>query len=124
MSGLMMAIVPRLGRSVCIVEPNVLGQPAGCPGALQVIAAIAAFVASQAALASSYYINGSTGSDSNSGSQSAPFKTFSHTMTVLQAGDTAHVASGTYTKGMYITVSGSAGKPITFIGDSTSLPVI
>ncbi len=80
---------------------------------------------SHSARATDYYVNGSTGSDSNTGtSQKAPYKDFWKANQVMKAGDTVHVAAGTYTTNMYITASGSAGKPINILGDSTNLPVI
>jgi hypothetical protein len=48
-----------------------------------------------AARATDYYIS-PTGSDSNSGSQSAPWATINHADTVVSPGDTVHVEDGTY----------------------------
>ncbi|HTF13569.1 MAG TPA: DUF1565 domain-containing protein, partial [Burkholderiales bacterium] len=45
----------------------------------------------------SYYVNASTGSNANAGTQAAPFKTITHAMTVATAsGSTVHVAAGLY----------------------------
>ncbi len=74
-----------------------------------------------AASAATYYIAPS-GSDSAAGTNSAPWGTFAHAMTVLQPGDTLYLEDGTYTSSnnpgqaaiFDITVSGTSGAPITF----------
>lgn len=72
-----------------------------------------------------------TGSDSNPGTYSAPFRTLQKAATVASAGVTVHVAPGTYngkaycnisgivngTTGVCMNKSGSPSAPITFISD-------
>ncbi len=65
--------------------------------------------------AASYYVSLS-GSDSNNGSQFAPFKTFNKSMSVLGAGDTLYINGGTYTESLNVNKSGNAGAPITIRG--------
>ena len=67
------------------------------------------------------YVN-PNGSDSNSGSASAPFKTLSKGMSVLVAGDTLYV-SGTFNVPLYASKSGTATAPITIIGNGAVLNV-
>lgn len=64
------------------------------------------------ALAATYYVS-PTGSDTSAGSSSAPFKTFSKSMTALKAGDTLEVKGGTYSERLEVTVSGTASQPVT-----------
>lgn len=63
-----------------------------------------------------YYVS-TSGSDSNPGTASAPFKTIGKGASVLQAGDTLYVRSGTYllNHSLNITRSGTAAKPITLM---------
>lgn len=65
--------------------------------------------------ATNYYVNPS-GNDNNSGSVEAPWKTFYHAAQILQAGDTAIFANGTYveTRQVVVTHSGTSSSPITF----------
>ena len=64
-----------------------------------------------AAEAATYYIV-PTGSDSGSGSSSAPWATFGKAWGTLQPGDTLILKDGTYTQALKPTVSGTAGGPI------------
>jgi parallel beta-helix repeat protein len=63
-----------------------------------------------------YYVS-TTGRDTNSGSSTAPFKTFAKAVSVLRPGDTLQVMPGTYTESMRLTVSGTANAHITVIGN-------
>jgi len=56
-----------------------------------------------------------TGSDSNSGTQSSPFKTILAASLAAQAGTTVHVAAGTYYGGFETTASGTAAAPIHYV---------
>ncbi len=67
------------------------------------------------------YVNPS-GSDSNSGSATSPYKTLSKGVSVLAAGDTL-VVSGTYSTTLNVTKSGTATAPITIIGNGAVLNV-
>ncbi len=69
-----------------------------------------------------YYVNPS-GSDSNPGTSTAPFKTFSKAVSVLTAGDTLMV-SGTFTnQTLLVNKSGSASAPITIVGNNAVINV-
>jgi parallel beta-helix repeat protein len=60
-----------------------------------------------------------TGSDSNPGTAGLPWRTLDHAAEAAHAGDTVAVHAGTYARAGAITRldnSGSAGKPITFVG--------
>lgn len=59
-----------------------------------------------------------TGSDSNSGSSTAPFKTISKAATVAKAGYLVHVADGIYRENVVTNTSGTASSYITFISDN------
>ena len=59
-----------------------------------------------------YYV-GLNGSDTNSGTQAAPYKTFSKALAVMAPGDTLLVMDGVYKQNIYGAKSGQAGKPIT-----------
>lgn len=65
-----------------------------------------------------------TGNDSTgNGSQSTPWATLGHAATLVNPGDTVHVASGTYTEShssstsIFTQTSGTSGSPITWISD-------
>jgi len=55
----------------------------------------------------SYYVS-TTGSDANPGTVSAPFKTFAKASSVLQAGSTLYIYTGTYNERLKISNSGTA----------------
>jgi hypothetical protein len=74
--------------------------------------------------AAEYYV-ATNGSDSNNGSQAAPFKTFERAIAPLQPGDTLYIRGGTYTDqinlqdsnksgraGAYITIAGYPGETV------------
>jgi parallel beta-helix repeat protein len=67
-----------------------------------------------------YYVS-TTGSDTNPGTSSAPFKTFAKAITVLKPGDTLQVMPGRYTESMRLTASGTASAPITVNGNGAIL---
>ena len=71
--------------------------------------------------AATYYVSPS-GSDSNSGSQSAPWLTVGKAAGVAGAGDIVNIAGGTYNQNLTLNNSGSAFSPITFIGSGN--PVV
>ena len=87
----------------------------GCRTALASIAMLAAVPA----FAATYYVN-PAGSDGNAGTSVAPWKTFYHAAQVLQAGDTAIFADGTYTETQRVIIgrSGTASAPIVFRAQS------
>jgi hypothetical protein len=59
-----------------------------------------------------------TGSDTNSGTQAAPFKTILKASQVAVAGTTVHVAPGTYSGGFLTTKSGTASARIRYVSDT------
>lgn len=58
-----------------------------------------------------------TGSDSSSGTQAAPFRTIQKAVNVAGADTTVHVASGTYAESVYGTKSGTASGRLRFVSD-------
>jgi parallel beta-helix repeat protein len=79
-------------------------------------------LASAAAMQTSniYYVS-TTGRDTNSGSSTAPFKTFAKAVSVLTPGATLQVKPGTYYELMVITKSGTAAAAINVIGNGAIL---
>ncbi len=66
-----------------------------------------------------------SGSDSNSGTQSQPWKTLEHAFAQLSAGDTLYMRGGTYREtGITLSKSGSSGSRITVINFSGETPVV
>ncbi len=87
-----------------------------------ILALALAFGASSAvhAAANVYYVS-TTGSDTNPGTSTAPFKTFVKANSVLKPGDTLQVLPGTYTEPLKIKASGTAAAPIHVIGNNAVL---
>ena len=75
-----------------------------------------------AAQATTYYVDGQNGVDTNSGSAAAPFRSLSRATSVLGPGDSLIVTSGSYTEPLIIAKSGTAQSPITVTG--TDRPLI
>jgi hypothetical protein len=63
-----------------------------------------------------YYVS-TSGSDTNPGTSTAPFKTFAKAVSVLAPGDTLQVMPGTYYESLRMTKSGTAAAPINVIGN-------
>lgn len=61
----------------------------------------------------SYFVSPS-GSDTNAGTSSAPFRTIQRAANVAQAGDVVEIRAGTYRENVIPTSSGTAGNPIIF----------
>lgn len=59
-----------------------------------------------------------TGSDSNGGTQAAPFKTIAKAAKAALPGTTVHVQAGTYTGGFQTTASGTASARIRYVSDT------
>ncbi len=76
---------------------------------------IASTVKNIFASGSTYYV-ATTGSDSNNGSLSTPFKSFAKAVTTASAGDTIVIRGGTYTESLQVAKSGSSGSEIVVIG--------
>lgn len=72
-----------------------------------------------AAFGTNYYVS-VTGSDGNNGlSAGAAWATFAHADSHIAPGDTVHVLSGTYTKAVTVSTSGTSTARITWISDTT-----
>ncbi|WP_374089775.1 choice-of-anchor Q domain-containing protein [Methylomicrobium lacus] len=66
-----------------------------------------------ASAATTYYVS-TSGSDSNSGTQSQPWRSITKAATTMRAGDTAIVSAGTYNEAVTTNSSGASGSKITF----------
>lgn len=75
-------------------------------------------------MATTYYVQASGGSDSNSGTETNPFKTIQHAVNLVAAGDTVIVRAGTYVETVTIRNSGTATAPISIIAYPGEQPVI
>ncbi|WP_299257257.1 right-handed parallel beta-helix repeat-containing protein, partial [uncultured Aquimarina sp.] len=64
------------------------------------------------------------GNDSNSGTQSSPYKTIGKASAVAQAGDVIIIGQGTYEEIVRPARSGSAGQPITYIAKNGEKVII
>lgn len=74
--------------------------------------------------AATYYV-ATNGSDSNPGTQAAPFKTIAHAVRQMVAGDTTYVRGGTYNEGLvWFSKSGTASAPIKLLNAPGESPVI
>lgn len=67
--------------------------------------------------ANNYYV-ATTGSDSNAGTQSAPFRTIMKASTVTKPDTTVHVAPGTYAEAITTTANGTASGRIRYVSDT------
>lgn len=59
-----------------------------------------------------------TGSDTNAGSQSAPFRTIKKAAAVAKPSTTVHVAAGTYNENVTTSISGTATGRIVYVSDT------
>lgn len=75
------------------------------------------------AAATTFYVDGTSGSDANPGTQALPWKTIQKAANTLQAGQTVVVAGGQYNERVHVTTSGTAGAPIVFQG-AFGLPLL
>lgn len=71
-----------------------------------------------------YYISPDDGNDSNSGSATQPWRTFSRAWETLVAGDTLVLKSGVYSEPLEPTISGEAGNPIVILAEHDGEAVI
>jgi len=67
-----------------------------------------------------YYV-AKNGSDSNSGSASAPWLTIGHAASAAQAGSTVYVGAGTYNESVTFANSGTSSAPIVFNGQGVAI---
>lgn len=86
---------------------------------LSVIVSIG-FALSVCARGQVYYV-AKNGSDSNSGSASAPWLTIGHAASVAQAGSTVYVGAGTYNESVTFANSGTSSAPIIFNGQGVAI---
>jgi parallel beta-helix repeat protein len=77
----------------------------------------------QVGLAATYYVS-PNGSDSNPGTEPAPWKTLSKAAQTLVAGDTVFIKNGTYIEQVIPKQSGLAGKEITYAAFPGHTPVL
>lgn len=68
------------------------------------------------ALAANYYVSVTNGNDAADGSISTPWLTITNAIAQVSAGDHVLIQPGIYTNYLDISISGSAGSPITFEG--------
>jgi hypothetical protein len=69
--------------------------------------------------ASAYHLYvATTGSDTNPGSQTAPFQTIQQAASVAKPSTTVHVAPGTYNGNVSTQISGTSNKRIVFVSDT------
>lgn len=78
---------------------------------------------SQAQSPATYYIS-PQGSDSNPGTFSQPFRSFSHSLSALKPGDTLLIQPGTYTQSLNIKLNGTPSNYITIKNASSQKPII
>jgi pectate disaccharide-lyase len=64
-----------------------------------------------------YYV-ATTGSDSNDGSTTKPWRTISYAAGAVKAGDTVHVLPGVYNESVFLDNSGTTSQRIRFISDT------
>lgn len=89
---------------------------------LAIICIVTACMASGPAGAATYYVS-TTGSDSGSGSQDAPWATLQQAADTVQPGDTVIVEAGQYA-GFRATTTGASGSVITFTAEDDALVTI
>ena len=68
-----------------------------------------------------YYYVAENGSDSNSGSASAPWLTIGHAALKAKAGSTVYVGAGTYNESVTFANSGTSSAPIVFNGQGVAI---
>jgi hypothetical protein len=76
-------------------------------------------------MATSYFVSALTGSDTNSGTINAPFKTISHGVKLLKPGTSLYLrAGGVYNEQVVPTVSGTQSFPILISGYQSEVAII
>jgi hypothetical protein len=88
--------------------------------ALAAFASIALAPSLFAQAGSTFYVS-TSGSDSNSGSASAPWLTIQHAASTVTAGATVIVEAGTYNESVTFSNSGTSSEPIVFNGQGTAI---
>ena len=82
-----------------------------------VIGTLMALIPMSVFAATDYYVS-TSGSDANSGTQSAPFRTIQKAANTVTAGGTVHVAPGTYAETITSANNGTASSRIRFVSDT------
>ena len=77
----------------------------------------------QATPATTYYVS-TTGSDSDPGTLTRPFRTIQHAANVVTQGDTVLIRGGVYNERVVCLASGAVGAPIRFAAYSGETPVL
>ncbi len=75
-------------------------------------------------LASPAYFVSPSGSDTNSGAITAPWRTLTHAVAQLKAGDTLYARAGSYAETVWVGNSGTTSSPITIAAYPAESPVI
>jgi parallel beta-helix repeat protein len=91
----------------------------GLIGLIAVLAFVLLDSVNANAVAATYYVS-TSGSDSNPGSSSQPWRTIQKAANTAAAGDTVTVRAGTYYERVQINVSGTSSQRITFQGERGS----
>ena len=76
------------------------------------------------ASATTWWVYGATGLDTNPGTQSQPFKTIGHAVSVAQTSDTITVEDGTYAEDVSLTHGGTSTTPFTLQAATGQSPLI
>jgi hypothetical protein len=104
------------GMSIDTVEAEI---KAGAEYVNRPATTAAATSISPAAVTATYHLYVSTtGSDSNPGSQSRPFRTIQKAANVAKAGTAVHVAAGTYSGNISTKVHGTSTARVTYVSDT------
>lgn len=83
------------------------------------------FLALTTASAQSFYVNGSSGSNSNTGTDpDHAWKTIQKAMDDATPGSTVFIKAGTYAEHLELNVSGTAGQPITFTSQAGETVIV
>jgi hypothetical protein len=81
-------------------------------------------LASSPVFAADYYV-ATTGNDSNSGTQAAPWRTIKHAVDKMVAGCTTYVKRGIYNEGLIrFSRSGTASAPIRLLNAPGEFPIV
>lgn len=91
--------------------------------ALLLSLAVFFFLSASSIYAADYYVS-TTGSDSNSGSESSPWKTIQKGINSLKAGDILYIKGGTYPEKLNVNTSGTSSAPITISGYADEMPTV
>ncbi len=90
---------------------------------LKILFSLMGFLLLSFAHAATYYVS-TSGSDSNAGTLSKPFKKIQRAVELARAGDTILVRGGTYPGGVKFRYSGASGRPITLRNYSSEKVII